>query len=256
MAIANLPAHQTPCPPPSPTLHSPRTTGESMTYTLHYAPDNASLIVRLALDEMGLPYRTELVDRRTRQQDSAAYRRLNPAGLIPVLETPDGPLSETAAILLWLVDRHGALGPGVADAQRAGFLKWLFFTSNTLHADLRMIFYPETYAPGAEAALHAGVTARMGRHYGLLDALCGQGTWFGGADLSVIDLYVVVTMRWAALYAPGGAWFDAGAFPALAGLAARVEARESVARAAQAEGLGARPFTAPARPTPPEGSAL
>ncbi|MDA0961736.1 MAG: glutathione S-transferase, partial [Proteobacteria bacterium] len=26
-------------------------------YVLHYAPDNASLIVRLALEEMDLPYR-------------------------------------------------------------------------------------------------------------------------------------------------------------------------------------------------------
>ena len=79
-------------------------------YVLHYAPDNASLIVRLALEELGVPYRTTLVDRATRQQDSAAFRALNPAGLIPVLETPDGPLSETGAILLWLVERHGALG--------------------------------------------------------------------------------------------------------------------------------------------------
>ncbi len=122
-------------------------------YTLHYAPDNASLIVRLALLELGQPFRTRLVDRRARQQDSAAYRRLNPAGLIPVLETPDGPISETGAVLLWLVDRHGALGPGPGDPGRGGFLKWLFFLSNTLHADLRMIFYPGQYAPGAEAAL-------------------------------------------------------------------------------------------------------
>ena len=32
-------------------------------YTLHYAPDNASLIIRLVLDGAGLPYRTALVDR-------------------------------------------------------------------------------------------------------------------------------------------------------------------------------------------------
>jgi glutathione S-transferase len=27
-------------------------------YLLHYAPDNASLAVRLALEELGVPYRT------------------------------------------------------------------------------------------------------------------------------------------------------------------------------------------------------
>ena len=68
-----------------------------MTYVLHYAPDNASLIIRMALDHRGLPYRTQLVDRASQEQSSAAYRALNPNGLIPTLETPQGPLFETGA---------------------------------------------------------------------------------------------------------------------------------------------------------------
>ena len=79
-------------------------------YVLHYAPDNASLIVRLALEEAGLPYRSALVDRAARAQDSAAYRALNPTGLIPTLATPQGPISETAAILLWLSEAHPEAG--------------------------------------------------------------------------------------------------------------------------------------------------
>src|SRR5680860_279820 len=42
-----------------------------MTLILHYAPDNASLIVRLALEELELPYETRLVDRSVRAQDGA-----------------------------------------------------------------------------------------------------------------------------------------------------------------------------------------
>ena len=82
-------------------------------YRLHYAPDNASLIIRLALEELGQAYETTLVNRQAQVQRSAAYRALNPNGLIPVLETPDGPMFETAAILLWLADRHGALAPSI-----------------------------------------------------------------------------------------------------------------------------------------------
>ena len=52
---------------------------------LHYAPDNASLVIRLALEELGIPYDTVLVDRRSGQQKSAGYLALNPNGLIPVL---------------------------------------------------------------------------------------------------------------------------------------------------------------------------
>lgn len=49
------------------------------TYTLHYAPDNASLIIRLALEEIGVPYDTVLVDRAAQAQTLPAYRALNPA---------------------------------------------------------------------------------------------------------------------------------------------------------------------------------
>ena len=105
-----------------------------MSYVLHYAPDNASLVIRLALEHIGAPYRCALVDRSQAAQRSDAYMALNPNGLIPTLETDQGPIFETGAILLWLADRHGGLGPAPDSAERADFLKWLFFVSNTVHS--------------------------------------------------------------------------------------------------------------------------
>ena len=107
----------------------------STSLRLHYAPDNASLCVRLALAELGVDYQTVLVDRATRAQKSPDYLALNPNGLIPVLGTPDGPLFETGAILLWLADTYGELLP----QPRGHSLKWLFWLSNTLHAAERML---------------------------------------------------------------------------------------------------------------------
>lgn len=229
-------------------------------YVLHYAPDNASLIVRLALEEAGLPYRTTLVNRRTRQQDSAAYRTLNPAGLIPVLETPEGALFETGAILLWLADRTaglaGGLAPAPADPARGDFLKWLFFLSNTAHADLRRLFYPGEYVPaGAEPGHHAIMIARMQRHFALLDAAAQAQPQLFAAP-SVLAPYVAALMRWSVLYPEGhDTWFRLADFPALATLARALETRPATARAARAEGLGPAPFTAPEYACPPEGSA-
>ena len=44
-----------------------------MTYVLHYAPDNASLIIRLTLLELKVPFETRLVDRRIKKQSSKAF---------------------------------------------------------------------------------------------------------------------------------------------------------------------------------------
>ncbi|TNF60491.1 MAG: glutathione S-transferase family protein [Rhodobacteraceae bacterium] len=231
-------------------------------YVLHYAPDNASLIVRLVLDELGQPYRTRLVDRRRGAQRDEAYLQLNPNGLIPTLETPHGAIFETGAILLWLADRHKAMAPGPKDPERGEFLKWLFFISNTLHADLRISFYPAQYAgsgPATLAALRKKVQERIARHLGLLDDVAASGVgWFGGEAPSVLDYYVMCCARWTALYPIEGPHAEARLedFPSLLSMAQRLEARPATARAIEAEGLGPRPFTRPKLPNPPEGSPM
>jgi glutathione S-transferase len=225
--------------------------------TLHYAPDNASLIVRLALEESGLPYRTALVDRRESAQHSAAYLALNPAGLIPALQTPDGAIFETGAILLWLAERAPmALAPAPTNPARGDFLKWLFFTANTAHADLRRMFYPGQYVPEDAIAAHQRImAARMMQHFTLLDAACAGAPGLF-APPSVLAPYVCTLMRWSVLYPRGQErWFQLARYPALTALATALENRPAAQRAAVAEGLGPRPFTAPVYACPPEGSA-
>lgn len=228
-------------------------------YRLHYAPDNASAIVRLALDELGLDYQTLLVDRRSGAQRSAAYLALNPAGRIPVLETPDGPIAETGAILLWLADRHGALAPKIDDPHRAGFLTTLFFLANTLHPDLIQCFYAHRFGPpGATDSIRAAAQRRVAGHIDLLEQTAARlPGWFCGTDPSILCFYTAFLLRWARLYPEGGAMtFDLTETPCLAGLMTRLEQRGSLRRIAQAEGLGDHPFTAPQAPNPPEGSAI
>lgn len=229
-------------------------------YILHYAPDNASLIVRFALEELGAPYHSQLVNRALREQDSPEYRALNPIGLIPVLETPTGPIAETAAILLWLSETHGRMAPPPGDPARGAFLQWLFYTSNTLHADLRMLFVPRKYAPPDHAAqeMHHEVTAaRVLRAYGLIDRLGQAGhRWLDPDQPSVLCCYLALLIRWPRLYPYDGDhdWFDIDDFPFLHALAAKLESRPAFLRAAATEGLGQTPLTAPHYPTPPDGS--
>lgn len=225
-------------------------------YTLHYAPDNASLIIRLVLDGAGIPYRTALVDRAQRQQDGPGYRALNPSGLIPTLETPQGPISETGAILLWLSDTHH-LGPGPADPDRPSFLKWLFFLSNTAHAELRQIFYPHQYAPADAHRAHLEImSTRMQQHFGLLDAAAETHPKLFAAG-KPLGVYAIVLTRWSRLYPVSGPrWLDMADYPTLSALCAAQEARVETRVIARAEGLGAHPFTRPEQPNPPEGSVL
>ncbi len=242
---------------------------QGQAYILHYAPDNASLIVRLALLELGLPFQTRLVDRSTRAQDSAAYRALAPTGLIPALDMGDQVMFETGAILLALADRAAAQGraglfPAAGAPLREDGLKWLFFIATTLHADCRLHFYADSYAGRSPAAPEfcAATRARLHIHLTLLEQAARAQPdlfWPQGheAQPSLLTLYTLTITRWLRLYPETQApWLDLREFPQLYALAARLELRQSALQAARDEGLGPNPFTAPIMPNPPEGSPL
>jgi glutathione S-transferase len=230
-----------------------------MTLRLHYAPDNASLPVRLALLERGLAFTTVLVDRRTGAQRSPAYLALNPMGQIPTLETPDGVMHETGAILLWLADRHGGLAPAPDDPARAQVLTWLFWLANTLHPQLRTLFYTDRFAPpGQEDAVSRITRTAVAANLDILAArLPALAPWLGGTQASILDCYLCPMLRWLALYPVDSAgWFALSRWPGLMAVARAMEARPAALAAATAEGLGPTPFSRPVLPMPPEGSAL
>lgn len=217
--------------------------------TLHYAPDNASLCVRLLLEEMGTSYRTALVDRSIQAHKSQAYLQLNPNGLIPTLETPNGPIFETGAILLWLADQApGTVFPAPDHAARGPALRRLFWVANTLHPTMRMLFYPEQFVDGDPEAFRAKTRARLSAYF---DQLETEG--FGPHAL--IACYIAPLLRWPALYGGDTAWFVLSKWPNLLTFAQSFETKPEVRRACDAEGLGNTPFSAPRYPTPPEGSA-
>lgn len=235
--------------------------GQAMKYVLHYAPDNASLIIRLALEYIGVPYKTQLVDRAARAQDGPDYRALNPNGLIPVLETPQGALFETGAILLWLADRHGGLGLAPDARERGDFLKWLFFIANTVHPAMRMLFYPDKYVgadPSDHATLRRGLQEHLKTSFATLDDIAAtRPSWLSPEQPTMLNFYLAACLRWCALYPSDThhGWFALDDTPHLHSLCAALESLPCCTVTRAAEGLGEYPFTKPDYPNPPEGSA-
>jgi glutathione S-transferase len=228
-----------------------------MTLRLHWSPDSANLVIRIALEELGLPFEGLRIDRAAHQHRQPAYLALNPQGLLPVLQDKDITLFETGAILLHLADRTGRLGPDGPDAHepqaRAAFLKWLFYLSNTVHADLRAAFYSDRYiAPGLVPALRDGLSARLRRHLEMLEGVLAPTGWLAAATPTLADFYLGACLRWAQLYPAGHPLLAAAEIPhRTAALLRAVESRPAARRACAAEFISGRPFTQPELPDLP-----
>ena len=168
-------------------------------------------------------------------------------------------LFETGAILWHLAERAGRLGPGgpaLTDLRaRAAVLKWLFYLSNTPHADLRACFYAPRYVEPADATgpLRRGLAARLRRHLDLIEGQLGAGALAGPA-LTVADFYLGVLLRWAQIYPAEQPPLDGlDAWPGVRALCRRIEDRPAARHAFAAEAIPTeRAITSP---RPPKGSA-
>ena len=57
--------------------------------TLHYFPSNASFAPHVLLEELGQPFQLQIVQRDEGAHKRPEYLKLNPNGLIPVMQVGD-----------------------------------------------------------------------------------------------------------------------------------------------------------------------
>ena len=218
-------------------------------YTLQSVPDFASLIVHLVLADLGQPFTLNSVNMDNGDLDSPAHRALNPFGKIPALQTPDGPMFETAAITLWLADRHGALAPAPTAPDRAAFLSWFFFTNFSLHTGMMTLVHPERQG-GEDASFAVSHTThvRLMAELAIVNTMIAtkKPGWLSPHRPSILTYHLAVLMRWMKAFAhfPEHA-INSADFPAIHAILLAMESRPAAISVAANEGLGRTFFSNP-----------
>jgi glutathione S-transferase len=204
-------------------------------YTLYYAPGSANLVVHLVLLETGVAHTLTPIDIAAGQQRTAEYLAINPNGVVPTLIVDDKPQGEAAALAMLLVERHpeAALAPDPGNAQRGDYLQWMFYLANSLQPLFRQWFYPGDHLSAAADTIKDAARLGIEKCWTHIDSHLGaHGPYMLGENFSVVDLYVLMLMRWSRnMPRPATAW------PQLDALAARLKARPSWAQACESEGL-------------------
>src|ERR1700757_223581 len=94
-------------------------------------PMSRGRIVRWMLEEVGQPYRTEILDFATTLK-GPEYLVINPMGKIPAIRHGGAVVPEAAAICAYLADTFPRAGLAPALNQRADYYRWLFFGAGPL----------------------------------------------------------------------------------------------------------------------------
>ena len=152
------------------------------------------------LEEVGAPYEFVQVDISGDTRDPA-YLKLNPHGRVPTLLVDGKPMFECAAICAFLADRHpqAGLAPAADAPERAAYMQWMVYLTNTIQELMLQMFYPERCTTHADEAPHiaAKTRERFDAAFDVVEkALKAGGPYLLGTKASAADVYLSMLAGW------------------------------------------------------------
>ena len=171
-------------------------------YKLYGSLGAASLSPQCVLEESGLPYEFIEVDISEDTERDPEYLKLNPHGRIPTLIFEDQVMIESAAISIYLADKHShtQLSPPLDHPERSRYLQWMVYLTNTLQETLLLKMYSSLYTDDPQ-----GYDATISRATSKLDTIMSfveksldvtEGPFFLGNELTTADIYLNMLTGW------------------------------------------------------------
>jgi len=190
---------------------------------LYSNPMSRGRIARWMMEEIGRPYRTEMIGYGDAMK-APAYLAINPMGKVPCLVHGETVVTETAAICAYMAEAFPEAELAPTPAERGAYYRWMFFfagpveqavTNKSMGFDVpqdkeRMAGY------GTYDATIAAVERRL-----------GESPYIAGDRFTAADVYVGAQIGWGLQFG------SIPALPVFGDYASRVMGREAWLRATE-----------------------
>jgi glutathione S-transferase len=163
-------------------------------YTLYYLPGACSLATQVVLHELG-----QDVDIIHKQQVSD-FNAINPTGMVPVLIDNGKALTEGAAVMLYLLNKHQNTLLPVTGAARDQAIQDIMFANATMHPAYGRLFFIDQKISDEkvkQAVFEAAAQAIAGL-WQVVELRLATQKFLGGAKPSAADIMLTVYSRWSA----------------------------------------------------------
>ncbi len=196
--------------------------------TLYHAPMTRSARIVWLLEELGLPYRLEMVPFTP---PAVPFSQPTPSGKFPVLVDGGLTMFESGAILEYLLERYGEgrLAPPPGTPQRGTFLQWVHFAEGTAAPPIGELIRQLLFRTDAERIPAAVDDARIrtAATLAVVERTLAGRPHLLGDDFSAADIMIGYTLALARLV---GA-LDPATQPNLVAYLARLEERPACQKA-------------------------
>ena len=148
-------------------------------------PQSRGRIVRWMLEEVGVPYETEVIPYD--QMKSERYLAIHPLGKVPAIRHGEHVVTECAAICAYLADAFPQAGLGPHDDEKADYYRWFFYAAGPLEAAVSNQAMGWTPTPERERMFGYG---NFERAVAVLDELFSLRDYVCGDRFTAADVYV------------------------------------------------------------------
>jgi glutathione S-transferase len=173
--------------------------------TIHHLGHSQSERIPWLCEELGVPY-----DLTLHQRDPVtilsppALKALHPLGAAPVIQDDGLLLAESAAIVEYIIAKHGGgrlrLGPDHPDF--ASFLYWFHFANGNLQPVLGRLRMMGRVGLAPDHPVQMAVQGRLDRVMALVEARLGEADYLAGNEFTAADIISVFSLTTMRLFQP------------------------------------------------------
>jgi glutathione S-transferase len=155
---------------------------------LYTNPQSRGRVARWMLEEVGQPYKTELLDYASTLK-APAYLAINPMGKVPALRHGDTVVTENAAICAYLADAfpQAKLTPPPGDRLRGPYYRWMFFAAGPVEYAVSNKALGFAVPPERERMMGYGTVAQT---LDTLEMAVSRTPYVAGDSFTAADVYV------------------------------------------------------------------
>src|ERR1044071_2902113 len=168
--------------------------------TFYFAKGTCALASHIALEDAGAAYAAKRIDFSKSEQQSPDYLAINPKGRVPALAAPQGILTETPAILLYIAQSFpkanlAPLDDPFALGEMQAFNSYLCSTVHVAHAHrVRGPRWADEESSFAD--MKRKVPKTVGACFEMIEQKMFKGPWVMGEHYTVADPYLFTLAKW------------------------------------------------------------
>ena len=198
--------------------------------TIHHLGKSQSERVVWLCEELGIPYELKIHTRDpVTMLAPPSMKALHPMGTGPVMADGDMVMTESGAIVEYIIDKYGngrlKLRPDHPDF--AQYLYWFHFANASLQAVMGRNMVVRRLAPPDDNPVKVGTLERLDRALRFMDTRLATNEYLAGSEFTAADIMSVFSVTTMRYFYPA----DLTPYPNIRAWLKRVAAREAYQRA-------------------------